>query len=388
MAMIDPAYRNLIQFVPEQPSHSENLAVKEVSAAASLSGQDVKSFYESVVGTPSSSVSTQPLSNKQDAYRRGKSAANSNISRKDKRRRNKAVLNIKIEPLCHNDAETEASSNFNMHANHVNSAKTVQSQPFDHLDRRQSKFLQAAQLGNCSKVCELLDQGVNLNCKDFYGWTALMCAAKEGHDQTVICLLDRGADSTLLNNEGLSASCLASLAGHFNLANSILSFSSSILATPQHDEEERLSSFYCCVCKDHFSKSEETAHSTSTVHLFNSGRKHKHPAYLLPETNRGFQMLLRTGWQVDEGLGPDGKGIKYPVKTVLKRDREGLGQQSEGKRAKITHFNPRDEAAVHSVMSKPTRNISARKSAQYALRSKEKRQRRKEIGFRFEFRDL
>ncbi|KAK3759038.1 hypothetical protein RRG08_022027 [Elysia crispata] len=395
MAMIDPVYRNLIQFVPERPSNSEKFMVKEISA--SLSGQDVRNFYESVVSASSSSVSTQPVSNTQDDCRHGKLPAKSNACKQVKKgKKSKSAVNVKVKSLSENEAEAEAVSACGLHTNLLKGSisartatSTLQSQPLTNSDRRHFRFLHAAQLGDCSKVCELLDQGVFLNYKDFYGWTALMCAAKEGHDRMVRCLLDRGADSALVNNDGHSASCLASLAGHLDLAYSISSYSltTCIPETSRSEEANRLGSFYCTICKEHFSKSEKNAHFTSTVHLFNSGRKHQHPAYLLPETNRGFQMLLRNGWQVNEGLGPDGKGIKYPVKTVLKRDREGLGKESEGKKAKITHFNPRDEAAIDNVKFH-MRNVSARKSAQYALRSKEKRQRRKDINFRLEFRDL
>lgn len=45
------------------------------------------------------------------------------------------------------------------------------------------------------------------------------------------------------------------------------------------------------------------------------------------------------------GLGPDGVGRKYPVKTVLKRDRLGLGSKGS-QQARVTHFGPNDPSAV------------------------------------------
>ena len=45
------------------------------------------------------------------------------------------------------------------------------------------------------------------------------------------------------------------------------------------------------------------------------------------------------------GLGPDGIGRKFPVKTVLKRDRLGLGSK-ESEKARVTHFGPNDYNAV------------------------------------------
>ena len=411
MSTTDPAYRNLIHFVPEQPRCSQTENVKE--QVSTEHGQDIKGFYEALVGISESSVSMKHQSNKQnDATSNGHGSGcmvkqeNQTGGKSQRRKRKKtgwgednvtpAPINIKKEPLCRNGTgEEEAPAYASSTATSVPliypTRSTFGYETLTRFERKHFKFLQAAQLGDPVQVSKLLAQGVSLNYKDFYGWTALMCAAKEGQDQVVMCLLNHGADSTLLNNEGLSASCLARLAGHTHLASAISSYTPAIAGTQQSHQENTTDSFFCSKCKEHFSENERRAHFTSTVHLFNCGRKHQHPAYLLPETNRGFQMLLRTGWQVDKGLGPDGKGVKYPVKTVLKRDREGLGNDSkscEKRKAKITHFNPHDDAAVNSVMLKWRRNISVRKSAQVAMKSKEKRERRKERNFRLEFNDL
>jgi hypothetical protein len=36
-------------------------------------------------------------------------------------------------------------------------------------------------------------------------------------------------------------------------------------------------------------------------------------------------MMLRSGWDGRKGLGPEGQGQRYPVKTILKKDRKCLG---------------------------------------------------------------
>lgn len=55
------------------------------------------------------------------------------------------------------------------------------------------------------------------------------------------------------------------------------------------------------------------------------------------------------------GLGPQGTGRRYPIATVLKRNRNGLGWHKAGRFgdgakecARITHFAPRDSKAVES----------------------------------------
>jgi ankyrin repeat protein len=56
----------------------------------------------------------------------------------------------------------------------------------------------------------LIDRGARLDDKDNRGRTALMIAAALGHATAVEILVSRGADKTLLDNDGKSASELAS----------------------------------------------------------------------------------------------------------------------------------------------------------------------------------
>ena len=59
-------------------------------------------------------------------------------------------------------------------------------------------------------------------------------------------------------------------------------------------------------------------------------------------------MVRNDNWDPDSGLGKDSEGKLYPVKTVLKRDRKGLG---EGKalNPKVTNFAPFDLAIEEST---------------------------------------
>ncbi|GFO23341.1 G patch domain and ankyrin repeat-containing protein 1-like [Plakobranchus ocellatus] len=396
MAHPDPAYRNLIQFVPERSLYSDKQTKKEITNESR--GEDIKSFYELVIGaTEQLNTPTKPKLGRHDCQNdhvisslTSKTKSNPE-SQRSKLRRQKTTaksanseicLNSDVKIKSSNEAETASTSAANFGSSQFQQTLT-------RFERKHFKFLQASQLGDTREVGKLLQHGVDLNFKDFYGWTALMCAAKEGHSSVVMHLLQNGADSMLANNDGQTASVLAHSAGFADLAKAISSFlpPSKEKGTPIKDIT--VGSFYCDICKEYFSECERQAHLSSTIHLFSMGRKPQHTAYLLPETNRGFQMLLRTGWDVDQGLGPNGKGIKYPVKTVLKRDREGLGNGSNvKKKAKITHFNPCDTAAITAHTSNPGRNISIRKSAQYAVRSKERKQRCKEISLRQEFRDI
>ncbi|KAH9503985.1 hypothetical protein Btru_067490 [Bulinus truncatus] len=255
------------------------------------------------------------------------------------------------------------------------------------LTREQRQYfhlLKSAQDGNLNEVKNLLSQGLNINYKDFYGWTALMCAAKEGHSEMVNCLLENGADLKIVNSDGHSAAWLAENARHHSLAEKLLNFSPhEATSSLEHHEPTQ---FYCQTCKSEFYAADETCHVTSIVHLLNTSRKHSKHFYTIPETNKGFQMLLKTGWEKDRGLGPRGDGCKYPVKTILKQDRAGIGvEESNKKKAKVTHFNPHDTYAVKNVLCHNLqRKMSARKAAHYAAKGRERKQKSFEHKLRLE----
>ena len=63
----------------------------------------------------------------------------------------------------------------------------------------------AAKDGRNANVQSLLDEGADVNAKDWRGGTALMQAAQSGHIGTVRILLDRGADVNVQDHFGQTA---------------------------------------------------------------------------------------------------------------------------------------------------------------------------------------
>jgi ankyrin repeat protein len=63
----------------------------------------------------------------------------------------------------------------------------------------------AAFKGDLTAVRSLLDHGTNPNARDMYAHTALMHAAQMDRDEIIELLLDRGADISLTDDEGLTA---------------------------------------------------------------------------------------------------------------------------------------------------------------------------------------
>eukprot|EP00127_Corallochytrium_limacisporum_P004680 Clim_evm34s172 gene=Clim_evmTU34s172 len=73
----------------------------------------------------------------------------------------------------------------------------------------QEDLRQAAALGNLEKVTKLVKQGVDMNGQNkMNGWTALHWAVHRGNNDVVSFLMVNGADKTLKNQRGETASAL------------------------------------------------------------------------------------------------------------------------------------------------------------------------------------
>jgi hypothetical protein len=95
-------------------------------------------------------------------------------------------------------------------------------------------------------------------------------------------------------------------------------------------------------------------------------------------------MMLNSGWDRKRGLGPTGSGKLFPVKTVLKRDRTGLGHEHDKPPVScVTHFEANDASSVADVASKRHERQST-----FEKRKKSKnlsKAKIKEVNFRREF---
>lgn len=224
----------------------------------------------------------------------------------------------------------------------------------------------------------------NVNLTDDFGWTPLMSAAYCGHLDIIEFLLNLGANKKAKEKSGLTAAQLALKKNYLNIvallkkksesisnktlqerdsendseknADTLLQIKSesvgllknykdNVHKDNDNIEEKFNEGFYCKICKTNFYQTTWKKHETSTLHIFNSKPKLKNTMYGISKQNKGYKILLNCGWDEQGGLGPTGKGIKYPIKTCLKSDRKGLGQCNE-KEYRVTHFKPKDPAAV------------------------------------------
>eukprot|EP00039_Didymoeca_costata_P032372 m.37555 g.37555 ORF g.37555 m.37555 type:complete len:498 (-) comp9327_c0_seq1:100-1593(-) len=93
-------------------------------------------------------------------------------------------------------------------------------------------------------------------------------------------------------------------------------------------------------------------HIHSIAHIVEMQHKVESRPYVLKANNKGFQMMLRQGWDDTKGLGKHEDGTLEPCKTVLKRDRYGIAHKKAGE-ARVTHFKAGDFMAVADKRYRP-----------------------------------
>ena len=302
----------------------------ETTPRQTLSGTEAKQFYENVLSMPEES---------------------SPVTRAKRRKRKRSTTKLRHHTSKH--------------------AKTLPA------NTTVSRVFGYVQEGNLEAVRAALSSGVcGVDTTDEFQWTLLMSAAAAGHTHTVEYLLSMGAKwRDKVDKRGNTAVDLARTSGHLSLACSIETYSDATAneedtTTDSKDTHLRRSrdkskSYFCDVCQQRVTDSLREKHNTSTVHQFSCGHTVRPlSSYGIPRNNRGYQMMLRSGWDPERGLGCEREGRKYPVKTVLKRDRLGFGKPDEGpaeSKAKVTHFAAFDERAVKRRAERFERGTTLRK---------------------------
>lgn len=219
----------------------------------------------------------------------------------------------------------------------------------------------------------------NVNSTDEFGWTPLMSAAYCGHIEIIEFLLRLGANRKIRDRSGYTAAQLALKRNYLTVVallrrkpevNNVKTLLDNTKETNETSLERTVSSkksgtekrdnhqgnkeaqknvgFYCEICDATFYHATPKSHRSSTLHIFNTKPNVSNTMYGIAKHTKGYQMLLNTGWDEQGGLGPSGKGIKYPVKTYLKVDRKGFGQPID-KEPRVTHFKAGDTKAVSNT---------------------------------------
>jgi predicted house-cleaning noncanonical NTP pyrophosphatase (MazG superfamily) len=94
--------------------------------------------------------------------------------------------------------------------------------------QQEDAFCNAALSGDSQTVQTLLSQGVNVNCSQQGGWTALMNATLQGHATVVDILIRSGADLNLKDNGGFTALMYAASYRRYNIAEALVKAGSNL----------------------------------------------------------------------------------------------------------------------------------------------------------------
>ena len=382
-SFVNPAYNLKFPykiFVKEQEIKNEDSNSVEKIANASkeiLTGTEAKDFYESVICE--NPVIDNAITDDNDS-------------------------NIRLNLPSPHTAATKQQNSYKVNSS-IDFDKSTKESIFS-----KKQILVAIQNDNAKLLQLAFESGWGksiLYDKDQYGWTSLMIASCAGALKTFKFILNKGADIDARDRSGNTCLSLANKKRHYEIVNLIKTYianknrKSDVPSKVVIDTEaDLLTEKICELCKVTIRSSRLWKHHlSSTTHLLNVEREeikanggHTKVHYGIPQANRGYQIMLSNGWNSNLGLGPCGKGKLYPVKTVLKRDKYGLGLETSNneststtsKKAKVTHFGPYDSSSVKSD-AVPTRTETSSTFNRKARDRKKSKLKQKEINFRREF---
>lgn len=331
-----------VSFVPERnqrtdPESAERDANK--TPEVSLTGDEASEFYKAVLSLPQQNQKGQDIR-----------TTKRTVSGVDGCRRKKAIPSMK--------PNTKSSG-----------GKTCTPfQVFQYAQNNELDLLKTSLSSGCFDV----------DMQDNFHWTLLMAAAFAGHTKVVKWLLDNGAKWREYTDRSMNAADLARSRGYIEVADFIENFGSKEedgeeLGRSKQNRTKKNRTFFCDSCQMAVTCSPKAGHNTSITHRYCSGQHCTSSvvSYGIPESNRGFQMLLRSGWSPENGLGPQRQGHRFPVKTVLKQDRLGFGVDS-GKKARVTHFPANDKNAIRSHRERHRKEQKPFKNKKTILQDKHK----------------
>lgn len=331
------------------PKESSNTSISSSKSSkcgeqGQMSGEEARTFYESVLSSSADRSAVILQHFKPDGTQRSR-----------KREKEGGVQNMygscKIGTSdmclhCNDDDGDSYKNEYREYDTRIKPLPVVSSSN----QRSVHQFLKSAQDGKLRPMQELLSKhNLDIDVCDQFSWTALMCASHSGQLNVVEFLLEKGATwKTCKDSNGNTALDLARLANNFDVVDLLLRYEGNVqpkkMRTMKNETCPKRVKSWCSICEKQFSDSKKV-HQGSTMHLFNTQRKPQRTFYYIPEENVGYQMMLKSGWNEDQGLGPEGIGRKFPIKTILKRDRQGLGKKGN-EQARVTHFGPNDRSAV------------------------------------------
>ncbi|KAI1315949.1 G patch domain and ankyrin repeat-containing protein 1 [Mortierella claussenii] len=131
----------------------------------------------------------------------------------------------------------------------------------------------------------------------------------------------------------------------------------------------------CESCQIEVREDDLDRHRRGTAHLMSEESPIKPLDTLtLGHSNKGFRMLVNSGWDYEKGLGAEGQGARHPVATRLKHDRLTLGAAGVGKKL-VTHTFEEIEQSRTKPTAKSNRRVPLSLEDYRRKAEKERRER-------------
>ena len=272
------------------------------------------------------------------------------------------------------------------------------------------KFCQNGKLEQMKQMLQVYgdNKSEKVELRDEFGWTLLMIAACSGHLAIVRLLLEAGANVDAKSTTGETVVELATKTGHDYVVKAIddyckqkgksekdkndevaefqLQFQSNKIEQTKHQIE-------CTDCGVLVLESDLITHKSSITHQlkvgqFSSEETRQLGSYAHVNRNfKGYQLLVKQGWNEHSGLGINEDGRKYPIVARPKPDRAciGLPHMTENKceTRMVRSLSLNQQLLLQSQQSR----VERKNKLKHKLYNEHKRQRRIEHEFRECFRD-
>ncbi|GAB7338655.1 hypothetical protein MBLNU457_5386t1 [Dothideomycetes sp. NU457] len=130
----------------------------------------------------------------------------------------------------------------------------------------------------------------------------------------------------------------------------------------------------CAVCRLPIAASQAHAHGSSIAHQV--CLPHTYPPSSIDRQRKGLDYLQSYGWDPDQrvGLGTTGEGILHPIKAKEKRDRTGLGVETENE--------PRPGKKKTEPKRKPVQRLDAGKIRKLDAEGRKKDKQMRDLFYR------
>ena len=363
-----------------------------------LTGKEVKEFYESVINDDDASEgnkkqSTHGSKKKQKYNDRRKLKTQNKINKTQYENINKTKEKERVDEMKRYKKEEHEDEERGEQISITTSVTSVSKQVMGSSDalivrRLINTLLKLCTSGGVKQLKNFMNSiGYRddfkdiINSCDQFGWSALMCAAAAGHLQKVEFLAEHGClYKNIVDHSGMSIFDICRLKKQFEVFDFLKQFDKDKHRVVQLkcDLEVVDNIVKCNICGTEFVESKRREHEASMIHIFKDKSKLPNNVFCIPDHNVGFQMMLRSGWRTDIGLGPEGTGRKNPIRTELKQDRSGLGLKDKVEK-RVCHFSAFDEAAIKKT--KPVNRVQ-KKFSKKTYEQKKKRDKEWEVNMR------